>query len=654
MVRLRTSLPGVAVLVLALVTPSIYAQNTRTINKGPTTIMVPSTPGTDIVRGLELRPRIEEGEEADAAADLAARRAPASVYGKIGNRMFTRSIARAHGRGERWASRHYSRHNPLLVTSFDGIDHRDQRLANGGNQFSLEPPDQGLCVGNGYVLETVNGALNVYDRRGNSLLGVTDLNTFYGYPAAFQRPAGPFGPDLVDPSCVYDKQTRRWFHVILTIEVDPNTGAFTGPNRLDLAVSTTPNPLGTWNIYSLPAQNDGTEGTPDHDCAGGPCLGDYPHIGIDKYGVYLTTNEFAFFGPGFTGAQIYALPKQALASGAATVPVVHFNTADYLFEGNPGFTVWPAQPAGHGWFRHDDGMGTEFLLSSLAVFTESGVDNRLRIWALRNTRSLRSGTPDLRLVHNVVNTLQYAVPPPADQKPGPIPLAECINDTTLPTPFGPGCWQNLFVEEPAHNETLYDLDSNDSRMQQVFLANGKLYGALDTAVTVEGENKAGIAYFIIEPHIGWYGVSGRVRKQEILGLADNNLTYPAIAALDNGKGVIAFTVVGEDYYPSAGYVGVDDKRGAGRVQIAAPGIGPADGFSGYNAFSAPDPPRPRWGDYGAAAVDGYSIWIASEYINHSCTLAEYVAEPFGSCGDKRTALANWGTRVSRVIPGLEH
>ncbi len=31
---------------------------------------------------------------------------------------------------------------------WEGIDHVDQRfVAGGGNQFSLEPPDQGLCVG---------------------------------------------------------------------------------------------------------------------------------------------------------------------------------------------------------------------------------------------------------------------------------------------------------------------------------------------------------------------------------------------------------------------------------------------------------------------------------------------------------------------------
>ena len=37
--------------------------------------------------------------------------------------------------------------------------------ANNGNQFSLEPPDQGLCAGNGFVIETVNDVIQVYNTR---------------------------------------------------------------------------------------------------------------------------------------------------------------------------------------------------------------------------------------------------------------------------------------------------------------------------------------------------------------------------------------------------------------------------------------------------------------------------------------------------------
>src|SRR5262249_48720164 len=48
-------------------------------------------------------------------------------------------------------------------SGFNALDHFDQRNAGTGafvnTQFSLEPPDQGLCVGNGFVVETINTAL---------------------------------------------------------------------------------------------------------------------------------------------------------------------------------------------------------------------------------------------------------------------------------------------------------------------------------------------------------------------------------------------------------------------------------------------------------------------------------------------------------------
>ena len=60
-------------------------------------------------------------------------------------------------------------------------------------------------------------------------------------------------------------------------------------------------------------------------------------------------------------------------------------------------------------------------------------------------------------------------------------------------------------------------------------------------------------------------------------------------------------------------------------------------------------PRPRWGDYGASvATDDNTIWLASEYIAQTCTLAQYMTAPFGSCGGTRATLGNWATRVSAI------
>lgn len=649
---------------VGIATAVAAANVTRQISKAGTATVRGAGAGVDGIQNPEFAPALRglgfaDSPRATSSGVQGVAAKPPAVSNR-GGRVTNRSFARGAGVGDSVESSQQASHHPTLELSFDGLNHRQQRLASDGNQFSMEPPDQGLCVGNGYVLETVNSVMRVFDTGGNALTDPIALNAFYGYQPAYDRTNVVFGPFITDPSCYFDNQTRRWFHLALTFDTDPKTGDSTGPNHLDLAVSTTANPLGAWNIYRLPVQDDGTDGTPDHGCSGGkdkngqptghgPCIGDYPHIGADAHGIYLTTNEYSLFGPEFKSAQIYAISKRALTQGALSVTVVHIDTIDHLLDGNPGFTVWPATSPG-GEFN-DANRGTEFFLSSVAVFNDSNTDHRLRIWALTNTRSLQTSRPNLFFTHNVVNVASYGVPPMSNQKPGNIPLADCINDTTLATPSGPGCWRMILDDEPAaHNEVLSPLDSNDSRIQQVVYSDGRLYAALDTAVRLRGKEQAGIAYYILQPYAYGGSVFGYVQRQGKIGLANNNVSYPAIAALPNGKAVMAFTLVGADHHPSAAYVTVDEWYGASPIHVVAEGVGPQDGFSGYAAFNAPDPAAPRWGDYGAAVTDGNSIWIASEYINQTCTFSEYAAEPFGACGGTRTALANWSTRISRVKP----
>jgi hypothetical protein len=279
----------------------------------------------------------------------------------------------------------------------------------------------------------------------------------------------------------------------------------------------------------------------------------------------------------------------------------------------------------------------------------TGTDNRIALWALSNTSSLDTATPAVTLRNAIINVTTYGIPPKADQKPGDIPLGQCVNDTTMPTPAGPGCWRLLLAAEPAHDEVESRLDASDARMQQVMFANGRVWGALGTAVNVGGADKAGVAFYVVRPRIDASSLSGSIIRQGQFGMANNHLTYPAVGVTASGRGVIAFTLVGADHYPSAAYASLNAAAGAGPVQVAREGLGPSDGFTSYKAFVG-DPPRTRWGDYGAAAVDGTSIWIGSEYIGQTCTFTQYVAAPFGSCGGTRTALGNWYTRISLIRP----
>ena len=620
---------------------------TRQIPSGGTTSMAGSAPSADGgVQAPEFVTEVE-GDEAGAGG-------PNSDG--IVNRSYS---GPTKGNGRSVNASKSSKSNPELGVHFEGLNFFNQRFANGGNQFSVEPPDQGMCAGNGFILETVNDVARVYHTDGTPATGVVDLNTFYGYPAAINRTTGVRGQFVTDPSCLFDPTTQRFFNVVLTLEVKPgapSAGGFLGPNHLDIAVSNTSDPTGTWTIYRLPVQNDGTQGTPDHGCGhdGTPpsyrtnpdaCLGDYPHIGMDATGFYITTNEYEFFGDTFVGAQVYALSKAQLASGAATVSVTQFDTSSSAPGGKPGFTIWPAQSSA-GQFNLNNG-GTEFALSSTAadeaqcdsftVCSGTGKSTNILLWTLTGTASLNSATPALTLTNKAISVAQYAIPPKANQPAtGDWPQGQCLNT--------PSCATAILLGAPdPFTEVISHLDSNDTRMQQVWYANGKLWGALDTALTVGSSNQAGIAYFVVNPN------AGKLALQGTLALAGNHLTYPAVAVLPNGRGMMTFTVVGNDHYASAGYASLDDKIGAGAVHIAAEGVGLDDGFTSYKA-QVGDPPRTRWGDYSAAAVDGNHIWFAVEYIAQSCTLAQWLTAPIGRCGDTRGALGNWSTHIGVVTP----
>jgi hypothetical protein len=592
--------------------------------------------------------------------------------------------------------------NPQFNFGFQGLNHYQQRYSRGGNQFSLEPPDQGLCVGNGYVVEVTNDVFNVFNLTGQSLLPdntatnivagfprnvnhAIDLNSFYGYPPAINRTTGARGPSVTDPSCLYDAQTDRFFVVVLTLDSQvpgPCQGVYSCVNHLDLAVSQTSNPTGGWNIYRLDVTNDGTN---TGGVNPGPYLGDYPHMGADANGIYLTTNAYPWHENGFGGAQIYALSKAQLAAGSATVTVRHIDTSGMVAAPSdagstqPGFTVWPAQSP-NGLFNTND-SGTEYFLSSNAAdeaqkpvsgTAGSRTSNQLIVWTLTNTASLNSASPALGLTNRILTVGQYGVPPRAKQPgsgtaPGTsVPQGFCLNDeTTLLFTGQTGCWK-LLVGPTAHAaggpEVVPPIDSNDTRMQQVTWANGKLWGALDTALNPDGgPQRAGIAWYIVNPN------AGKVVNQGYLGAAGYDFTYPAIGVTPSGRGVMAFTAVGDTLYPSAAYAGIDAIAGVGGWNVVPGGQGAAadDGFTGYKQQLFPNPIRPRWGDYGAAAVDGNSIWIASEYIGGACNYTDWGGPFFaggtgdnllGTCGGAshgpgvRTALANWSTFISKFTP----
>ena len=92
---------------------------------------------------------------------------------------------------------------------------------------------------------------------------------------------------------------------------------------------------------------------------------------------------------------------------------------------------------------------------------------------------------------------------------------------------------------------------------------------------------------------------------------------------------------------------IDDVGGMGPVHMIRQGQSTQDGFTEYPPIGGN---RPRWGDYGAAAVDGANVYLAGQYIEQPpCTLAQYISTNF-TCFGYRSSLANWSTRVTKLTP----
>lgn len=265
-----------------------------------------------------------------------------------------------------------------LRHSFNGVSSLDSAQANFGAEF--EPPDPGLCEGNGFVLEPVNSAYRVYTTGGRSLIGAYNINDIFNEGAA---------EFTSDPRCYYDAQNQRWFVIVLYL----SGGGAGNSSRVDIAVSTTSDPTKAWTQYRIDTTNPRGNGC--------PCFGDQPLLGVDQYNLYISTNEFSILGPQFNGAQIYAVDKAGLLA-STVAPVVHF--ANLTIGGTQAASVQPAT-------TNNEPVDAEYFLNSLDPTSTS--DNRVGVWAITDRNQAKEAPV---LSSTLITSEAYAYPVRAAQK----------------------------------------------------------------------------------------------------------------------------------------------------------------------------------------------------------------------------------------------
>jgi hypothetical protein len=436
---------------------------------------------------------------------------------------------------------------------FTGLTGVTQAGTTGG--LDLEPPDQGLCAGGGYVMEFINNALAVYDGHGDQLVAPV------GSDQAFKQPLSDF---MSDPRCYYDAPTKRWFYQEFVVGATTST-------QFE-AVSNTSDPTGSYTVWSWD--------TTDASTSGCPCFGDYDQFGADNNGIYVATDEFGISTPAYNGAVIYAISKETLENYATTgiAPVVFGYRLTKDPFGQPYIVAPTSTPPGAK-FAPD----TEYFVESNS---NQSSDHHLLVYALHDTSLLAQPAPPT-FYRTEVSSIGYAFPPDAAQRPGPRPLGKSVQSAA-------GGIQADFNAE----------------MEPVY-TGGRIYAQLDTGVS--GGTSA-VDWFILKPRLSGSALSASILHQGRVAVKGTSLLYPYTAVNAKGMGYLLFSLSGTNNYPSPAYIAYGASGPTGPVIQATQGAAPEDGFTCYAAFVGPNYGGCRWGDYSMGVAMGNRIYMAAEFV----------------------------------------
>jgi hypothetical protein len=240
------------------------------------------------------------------------------------------------------------------------------------------PNDNDIAISNdGKIVAVQNGSLVVLDTTGKELKDVS--------LAAFSTTLN-LKQQKYDPRVLYDPENDRFVVAILNGNDDST-------NFIVVAFSQTNDPVGTWNLYTLP-------GNPQNDST----WSDYPIIALHNGELFLTINALQngkTWQEGFKQSYIWQIDKKLGYEGKELATKVHANN---LFNGKPIRNLCPVQ-GGSG-----PASGTAYFVStrnfspqSDSVFMVSLEGNIYNSNPVKTIKLLRS------------NTEKYGVPPSAMQ-----------------------------------------------------------------------------------------------------------------------------------------------------------------------------------------------------------------------------------------------
>lgn len=416
-----------------------------------------------------------------------------------------------------------ARAGAVIGLNFPGLTNVDNIAAG----IDEAPPDTMGSPGPAHFVQFLNGGFAAFDKStGNVVPGskITDIQ-FWSNAGIF-----PGFSNLSDPRIVYDPSSGHWFASQITLETPTN-------NAL-IARSDTADPTGPWKAVTFKSGSD---------------FADFPMLGVDADGVYLSTNNFEFATSVLKSVSVFSIPKADLLQ--STPSIARMTRFDRLDLNTHGFTIQPVND-----FGPSKGHG------SLIAIDANVLGNIVRVNI--NGPAAAGAT----LSTPISFTAQIESSPPLARQP----------DGTR------------------------QLDSGgDNYQSSVFQVGNKIWATHGTEVA----GRAAIRWSVIDE------ATHAVLQEGTLSDPNHDMIYPSIAANQFGETVIGFTLSGDgpNDFPSAfAAAGTTD---AGGVTTFGPLMLLKAGLANYHKFDSPIDPE-RWGDYSATSVDPndpHIFWTTQEF-----------------------------------------
>ncbi len=148
------------------------------------------------------------------------------------------------------------------------------------------------AAGQNHYMQGINTTYAIWDKNGNQVVAPTDFNTLFSGVDGASNNDG-------DPVVIYDDQADRWVCTEFS-------GAYSNPDYMLIAVSTTSDPTGTWHRWSFDMPN----GFPDYD-----------KLGVWRDGYYMACNNSG-------GDDIFVFERDVMLAGGTSPQMVAFSNSN--------------------------------------------------------------------------------------------------------------------------------------------------------------------------------------------------------------------------------------------------------------------------------------------------------------------------------------